>query len=78
MEALGNIYGNRSQTYRSKGKTYKGVQLEELVHSTAAEHVSEHEVICGSEPIEEKHDEGETIAERQSPRALGCEDATSS
>jgi hypothetical protein len=55
MEALGNIYENGSQTYCSKGKTYIGAQLKELVQSVVVEHALEHEVICGSEPAGEKH-----------------------
>jgi hypothetical protein len=77
-EGVGNIYVNRSQTYRSKGKTYRYAQLEELVHSVMVEHAPEHEVICGSKPAAEKHEECETTAERQPPRASGCEAATSS
>jgi hypothetical protein len=41
-EVLANIYGNRSQTYRPKGKTYRDAQLRELVHSIAVEHAPEH------------------------------------
>jgi hypothetical protein len=52
-------------------------QLGELVHSVAVEHTSEHEVVCGSKPVGEKHGEGETVAERQPPRASGCEAASS-
>jgi hypothetical protein len=33
MKALGNIYGNRSQICRPKGKTYKDAQLGELAQS---------------------------------------------
>jgi hypothetical protein len=46
-EGLGNIYGNRFQTYHPKGKTYRYAQLGELVHSIAVENTLEHEVICG-------------------------------
>jgi hypothetical protein len=77
-EALGNIYQNRSQTYRPKGKTYKEAQLGELVYSVAVEHASKHKVICESEPVGEKCGEGETADERQPPRASGCEATTSS
>jgi hypothetical protein len=63
MEALGNIYGNRSQTCRPKGKTYRDAQLGELIHSVAVEHTPEHEVICGSKPAGKKHRECETAAE---------------
>jgi hypothetical protein len=63
MKALGNIYENRSQTYRPKGKTYIDAQLGELFQSIMVEHVSEHEVICGSEPIGEKRGEGEIATE---------------
>jgi hypothetical protein len=49
-EGLGNIYGNGSQTCRSKGKTYRYAQLEELVNSITVEHVLKHEVICRSKP----------------------------
>jgi hypothetical protein len=62
-KALGNIYGNGSQTYHPKGKTYKNAQLEELVHSVTVEHTPEHKVVCGSEPAWEKRGEGETAAE---------------
>jgi hypothetical protein len=62
-EGLGNIYGNGSQTYHPKGKTYRYAQLAELVYSVAVEHVVEHEVICRSKPVGEKHREGETAAE---------------
>jgi hypothetical protein len=61
--ALSNIYGNGSQTCRLKGKTYRDAQLGELVYSIAGEHVPEHDVICESEPVGEKHREGETAAE---------------
>jgi hypothetical protein len=53
-------------------------QLGELVHSDAIEHTPEHNVVCGSEPAGEKHEEGETAAEQQPPRASGYEAATSS
>jgi hypothetical protein len=42
------------------------------------EHVPEHGVTYGSEPVGEKLGEGETAAERQPPRVSGCEAATSS
>jgi hypothetical protein len=77
-EGLGNIYENGSQTCRPKGKTYIYAQLGELVHFVAVEHAPEHEVICGSKPVGEKHREGETATKRQPPRASGCEAATSS
>jgi hypothetical protein len=44
METLGNIYGNRSQAYRSKGKTYRDAQLGELIHSIAVERALAHRV----------------------------------
>jgi hypothetical protein len=50
IEALGNIYGNGSQTCCLKGKTYKDAQLGELVHSVAVEHTLGHEVVCRSKP----------------------------
>jgi hypothetical protein len=78
METLGNIYGNESQACWPKGKTYRDAQLGELVHSVAVGHTPEHGVACGSELAVEKCGEGETTAERQPPRALGCEAATSS
>jgi hypothetical protein len=78
MEALGSIYENGSQTCRPKGKTYRDAQLGELIRSVAVEHVAEHEVVCGSEPLWEKHGEGETITEQQPPRASGSEAAMSS
>jgi hypothetical protein len=77
-EGMCNIYGNISQICHSKGKTYRYAQLGELVHSVVVEHAPEHEVACGSEPTGEKRGEGETAAERQPPRALGCEAALSS
>jgi hypothetical protein len=61
-EALGNIYGNGSQTCHLKGKTYRDTQLEELVHSIVVEHAPENEVICGSKPVGEKRGEGEIAA----------------
>jgi hypothetical protein len=61
-EDLDNIYGNGSQTCHPKGKTYIYAQLVELVQSIAVEHAPEHEVICGSKPVGEKHG-GETAAE---------------
>jgi hypothetical protein len=77
-EGLGNIYRNGSQTCHSKCKTYRYAQLEELVRSVTVEHASEHEVVYGSEPAGEKSEEGETVAERQPPRASVCEAAKSS
>jgi hypothetical protein len=77
-ESLSNIYGTGSQTCRPKGKTYRYAQLRELVPSVTVEHTSGHEITCGSEPTGEKGEEGETVAERQPPRASGCEAATSS
>jgi hypothetical protein len=56
MEGLGNIYGNKLQTCRPKGKTYRYAQLGELVRSIVVEHAPEHEVICGSKPAREKHE----------------------
>jgi hypothetical protein len=41
------------------------------------EQLPEHELACGSEPAWE-HGEGEAVAERQRPRASGCEAAMSS
>jgi hypothetical protein len=61
-----------------KEKTYRDAQLGELVHSVAIEHASEQEVIYGSEPVGEKHREGETDAEWQPPRSSSYEAATSS
>jgi hypothetical protein len=63
MEGLSNIYGTGSQTCHPKGKTYRDVQLEELVHSVMVEHALEHKVVCKSKPTGEKRGEGETIAE---------------
>jgi hypothetical protein len=63
-KALGYIYGNRSQTCRMKGKTYRDAQPGELVNSVAVEHMQEHETIYGSEPVGEKHKECETTTER--------------
>jgi hypothetical protein len=77
-ECLGSIYGNGSQTYRSKDKTYWYAQLRELVHSIAVEHTLEHEVICGSKPAWENYGEGETVPKWQPPRTSDCEAATSS
>jgi hypothetical protein len=66
-KGLDNIYGNGSQTYRPKGKTYRYAQLGELVRSVAVEHASDYKVICESKPAGEKHGEGEIAAERQPP-----------
>jgi hypothetical protein len=71
MKTLGNIYGNRSQSCRLKGKTYKDTQLGELVHSVVVEHTPEHGVAYRGEPIGEKREEGETSAELQPPCASG-------
>jgi hypothetical protein len=60
---LGNIYRNGFQTCHPKGKTYRDAQLGELIHSIAVEQLSEHELICGSEPAWE-HEDGEAIAEQ--------------
>jgi hypothetical protein len=76
METLGSIR-EWIQTCHPKGKTYSDAQLGELVHSVAVEQLPEHELACGSEPAWE-HGEGEAVAERQPPRASGCEAATSS
>jgi hypothetical protein len=77
-KSLGNIYGNKFQTYHLKGKTYRDAQLEELIHSVMVKHTSEHEVVCGSKLVGEKCGEGETADEWQPPRALGREAAMSS
>jgi hypothetical protein len=58
---MGNIYGNRSQTCHLKGKIYRDAQLGELVHSVVVEHAPEHEVVCESKPVGEKHGEGELL-----------------
>jgi hypothetical protein len=50
MEALGNIYGNRSQTYHPKDKSYRYARLGKLVYSDVVEHVPKHKVVCGREP----------------------------
>jgi hypothetical protein len=63
-DVLGNIYGNKSQTYHSKGKTYRDAQLRELAHSIVVEHAPEHEVIYGSDPTGEKLGEGDTAAKQ--------------
>jgi hypothetical protein len=57
IESLGNIYGSRSQICRPKGKTYRDAQLGEHIHSVAVEYALEHEVVCRSEPAEEKRGE---------------------
>jgi hypothetical protein len=77
-EALHNIYGNGSQTYHPKGKTYRDAQMGELARSVAVDHVLEHGVICWSEPTGEKHGEGETATGQQPPRASDYEATTSS
>jgi hypothetical protein len=64
-------------TCHPKGKTYKDVELGELVHSVVVEQLPEHELVCGSEPAWE-HGEGQVVAERQPPRASGCEATASS
>jgi hypothetical protein len=63
-DAPGDIYRNGSQTCHPKGRTSRDSQLGELVHSVMAEHVSEHEVVCGSELTGKKCGEGETADER--------------
>jgi hypothetical protein len=68
MKFLGKIYRNRSQIYCSKGKSYRDAQLGELVHSITVEHVSKHEVVCGSKLAWEKHREGVTAANQQPSR----------
>jgi hypothetical protein len=68
MKFLGNIYGNRFQIYHLKDKTYRDAQLGKLVHSITVEHASKHKVVCGSKSTGEKHKEGETAADQQSPR----------
>jgi hypothetical protein len=77
-EALGDIYGNISQIYHPNDKTYRDVQLGDLVHSIAVEHTLEHKVIYRSKSTGEKHGEGETATERQPLRASGCEATTPS
>jgi hypothetical protein len=59
--ALGNIYGNVYQTCHLKGKTYRDAQLGEPARFIVVDHVSEHGVICRSEPAEEKRGEGELL-----------------
>jgi hypothetical protein len=71
-DALGNIYGNGSQTSCPQGKTYINAQLGELVHSVVVEHVLEHEVICRNKPAWEKHGEGGIVAKWLSPQASDC------
>jgi hypothetical protein len=66
-KALDNIYRNRSQICRPKGKTYRDAQLRELVPFVEVEHTLEHEVVCGSEPVKEKREDGETAAEWHPP-----------
>jgi hypothetical protein len=75
---MGDIYENGSQTCLPNSKTYRYAQLGELVRFVMVEHAMEHEIICRSKPTGVKHKEGETAAERQPPRASGCEAATSS
>jgi hypothetical protein len=50
MKILGNIYGNRSQTCRLKGKTYRDAKLGELVHSVSIEHALESKLPIGVNP----------------------------
>jgi hypothetical protein len=76
-ENLGQHIRERIQTCHPKGKTYRDVQLGELVHSVAVKQLPEHELICGSKPAWERG-EGEAVAEQQPPRASVCEAATSS
>jgi hypothetical protein len=78
MGVLGNIYGNGSQTYHPKGKTYRDAQLRELARSIAIDHMSEHRVVYRSEPAGEKRKEGEIATRQQPPQASGYEAATSS
>jgi hypothetical protein len=77
-EGLVNIYGNGSQIYHPKGKTYRYAQLAELDHYITVEHALEHKVIYGSKPTWEKYGEDETAAEQQPSRASDREAATSS
>jgi hypothetical protein len=74
---LGQHIWERIQTCYPKGKTYRDVQLGELVYSVTVEQLPEHELACGSEPAWERG-EGEAVAEQQPPRASGCEATTSS
>jgi hypothetical protein len=76
-EKLGQHIQERIQIYHLKDKTYKDVQLRELVHSVVVEQLLEHELACGSEPAWERG-EGEAIAEQQPPRTSDCEAVTSS
>jgi hypothetical protein len=64
MESLSNIYGNISQICHPKNKTYIYAQLGELLHSIAIEPALKHEVICGSKPTGEKHEEDEITVEQ--------------
>jgi hypothetical protein len=77
-EAMDNIYRNISQIWRLKGKTYRCVQLGELVYSVTVEHTLEHKIIYGSKPTGEKREEGETAADRHPHRVSVCEVAMSS
>jgi hypothetical protein len=63
---LGQHIWEQIQTYHSKGKTYRGSQLRELVHFVVVEQLPEHELACGSEPVWERG-EGETIAKQHPP-----------
>jgi hypothetical protein len=50
METLGNIYGNKFQACRLKGKTYRDTKLEEFVHSVSVEHAPESKSPTGVNP----------------------------
>jgi hypothetical protein len=50
----------------------------ELARPVAVDHVSEHLVVCRSEPAGEKRGEGETATGQQPPQVKVCEATTSS
>jgi hypothetical protein len=55
--------GMDPQTCHLKGKTYRDAPLGELVHFVIVEDSLEHDVVCGSKPAQEKHEEGKTATE---------------
>jgi hypothetical protein len=70
--------GMDPQTCRPKGKTYRDAPLGELVHFIMVEDSLKHDVVCGSKPAWEKHEEGKIATKRQPPRPSCREAATSS
>jgi hypothetical protein len=62
MKGLRNIYGTYPKHVARRVKLTYMLSWESF-HSIVVEHEPEHKVICGSKPIGEKHEEGETTVE---------------